>query len=147
MHSIGTHGVYGKRLHSRGTGPAARRRKYSNAGRLGSILGNDFRGRVHFTRSFHRPTGLTLDTEIRLVIDAVDCFGEVAINNHAIGSMRGDEGRRHFKIGRLLDLRNQLSVIVECPRVTASSPPLPRPPGREGQPGGLIGEVRLEIDE
>ena len=108
----------------------------------GGLLGDDFRGRVCFTRRFGLPTGLEPEQRIDLVIDGVDAFGNVSLNGEPLGNVANEPAR--FDITRHLKPRNELEVLIELPRLIAESAPLPRP-GREHLPGGLIGEVRLEI--
>ena len=108
-------------------------------------LGADFRGRVRFTRFFHRPTGLDGRQRIELVVHQVDAFGSVSLNGRFLGEIRIDAGPARFDISHQLESRNELTIEVELPDVTDGSAALVRSPGREGQPGGLVGEVGLEI--
>jgi hypothetical protein len=107
-----------------------------------ALLGVDFRGRVRFTRRFGLPTGIEPEQRIDLVIEQVDAFGHASLNGQPLGDLTSEPAR--FQVTRLLKPRNALEVIVELPRLTPESVPLSRP-GREHLPGGLIGEVRLEI--
>lgn len=108
----------------------------------GALLGAGFRGRVRYTRGFGLPTGIEPEQRLDLVVDAVDAFGQVSLNGQLLGSVGSEIAR--FEVTALLKPRNELVIEVELPRLTPESAPLPRP-GREGFPGGLIGEVRLEI--
>ena len=108
----------------------------------GALLGNDFRGRIRFNRRFGLPTGIEPEQRIDLVIECVDAFGHASLNGESLGPLGSNAAR--FDVTRQLKPRNELEVIVELPRLSAESAPLPRP-GREHLPGGLIGEVRLEI--
>lgn len=111
----------------------------------GDSLGPDFRGRVRYSRSFHRPTGLDHGQRVELLVDQVDAWGQVTLNGHYLGEVRTMAGPGRFDVtDKLLD-RNELIVEVELPRATAASARLARPTGRAGKPGGLVGEVRLEI--
>jgi hypothetical protein len=112
----------------------------------GDTLGADFRGRVLYTRSFGRPTGLTASECVDLVIEQVDAFGSCSLNGQPLGKIELGAGALCVEITKLLRPRNVLEIEVELPQVGPSSAPLPRR-AREGQPGGLIGEVRLEIYE
>lgn len=107
-------------------------------------LGKDFRGRVLYTRGFNRPTGLEDVDRIELSIECVDAFGCVMLNSNPLGEVSADSQPVCFDITKLLELYNTLEIEVELPRVTASSPPLPRP-SREGLAGGIVGQVALEI--
>lgn len=108
----------------------------------GNLLGVDFRGRVRYMRGFGLPTGIEPDQRIELVVERVDAFGQASLNGRSLGTVGADPTR--FDVTALLASRNELVIDVELPRLTADSAPLFRP-GREGLPGGLIGEVRLEI--
>ncbi len=113
----------------------------------GATLGRDFRGRVRYQRRFNRPTGLDGGQLVYLAFQAVDCFGDVSLNETAIGRVVGDRPDQRFLVTSLLEDVNELTVIVELPWDNPVSAPLPRPAGRDGLPGGLIGEVCLEIEE
>ena len=109
----------------------------------GQTLGDDFRGRVRYVRRFGCPTNLTSGDRVWLVLEAVDARAEVMLNDEPLGSVTGPAGGR-FDITAALRDRNVLTVDVELL-------PLPSEVERErraeraGGPGGLIGEVRLEI--
>jgi hypothetical protein len=106
-----------------------------------------FRGRVRFTRFFNLPTGLEKGDTVWLVVEPPDAWGEVRLNDGALGSVAaGEPAARYDVTDRLLE-RNELIIEVECPQVTPESAPLTRPDDRaEEDAGGLVGEVRLEID-
>lgn len=108
----------------------------------GGLLGADFRGRVRYTRGFGIPTGIEPGQRLDLVVERVDAFGQVFLNGQPLGTVADTLAR--FDVTVLLKPRNELIIEVELPRLTPESAPLPRP-GREGLPGGLVGEVRLEI--
>jgi hypothetical protein len=109
------------------------------------VLG-DFRGRVRFMRSFHRPTGLTPGTHVALVIDAVDARATVMLNGQLLGTCGGPGFAARFNIRPHLQLRNELAIDVELPYELASDARFARPPGRESASGGgLVGDVYLEI--
>jgi hypothetical protein len=110
----------------------------------GPTLGDDFRGQVLYTRHFGCPTGLEDADRVMLVVQRADAFATVALNGQPIGIVPAGGDAARLDVTSLLNPRNQLAILVELPEVTADSAPLPRP-GREGLPGGLVGEVRLEI--
>lgn len=114
-------------------------------GDWGDSLGADFRGRVRYSRRFNRPTGLEPGDLVFITVDDVDAFGAASLNDHPLGAMRLGEGPFRFDVTELLERYNRLMIEVELPRTASDSPPLPRGE-REGLPGGLIGEVRLEIE-
>lgn len=111
-----------------------------------AVLGN-FRGRVRFTRFFNQPTGLGAKDTVWLVVEPPDAWGDVRLNDCALGSVAaGGPPARYDVTHGLLD-RNELIIEVECPKVNNDSGPLARPAGRGNQAvGGLVGEIRLEID-
>ncbi len=110
----------------------------------GSTLGPDFRGRVAYRRRFGCPTGLEPGDRVDLVIDRVDALGSVRLNDEPLGDIPVGGQAWRCDVTRRLGRRNELTVEVELPRVRDGEPP-PARPGREGLPGGLVGEVRLEI--
>jgi hypothetical protein len=111
----------------------------------GESLGSEFRGLVRYTRRFHRPTGLGPGQVVWLAIEQVDTWAKAMLNGHLLGELRAETTPARFDVTRLLRDRNQLSVEVELPRQGADSAVLDRPTDRDGKPGGLVGEVRLEI--
>ena len=111
----------------------------------GDSLGSDFRGQVRYTRTFHRPTGLDKGQRVAVTLQQVDAWGRVWLNGHLLGEIPPAACETRFEVTDQLLERNELTVEVELPRVTPDSPPLARPAQRAGKPGGLVGEVRLEI--
>jgi len=120
----------------------------------GGALGADFQGTVRFTRRFHRPTGLEANSHVSLVIDDVDWQAEVSLNDRLLGtavcshspvSQQAVKCPARLEITKLLAPQNRISIVVSSPALDGGNTPLPRP-CRIGQPGGLIGLVRLEID-
>jgi hypothetical protein len=128
-----------------------------------AAVGPDFQGLVRFTRRFAQPTGITAATRVWLAIENVDWQARIALNAHDLGQIQLARSQpsvplslsptlplslcpARFNITSLLQPRNELTVHVLLPAPDADAPPLDRP-GREGQPGGLIGLVSLEIEE
>jgi hypothetical protein len=110
----------------------------------GQTLGATFRGRVQYRRDFGCPTGLEAGDRVELVIERVDAFGVVVFNTRSLGQIHAGGEKASFDVTSWLRRRNELLIEVELPEVTSASAPLSRP-GREGLPGGLVGEVRIEI--
>lgn len=132
-----------------------------------AVLGSDFRGLVRLIRRFATPTGIDGSTRVWLAIDNVDWQARVSLNNRDLGHIQlaGTTPSlplalspslpllsspalpcpARFDITELLSSRNELIVEVLLPEVAAGVPPLPRA-GRAGEPGGVIGLVRLEIE-
>lgn len=107
----------------------------------GASLGADFRGRVLYARSFHKPTGLGPADRVALVFERVDFVATVRLNSRTMGEIRWEQGRSEFDVTAGLARSNQLEVEIESCPVSSDAQRV----GREGLPGGLIGEVRLEI--
>ena len=55
----------------------------------GLTLGPDFRGRVRYTRRFGLPTNLEPHEEVWLVVEGVDYFGSLALNDTPLGDVTG----------------------------------------------------------
>lgn len=149
VHVIRLRGPWEYRVLSGGS--ASRQEAFPQTGRMrmpadwGDALGADFRGRVEFSRRFARPTGLVSDQRVDLVLDGVDARARVLLNDaHLLEIPPGGSASR-VEIGALLADRNRLIVEVELHEIEAPGKAVVRPPGREHLPGGLFGEVRLEI--
>jgi hypothetical protein len=106
-------------------------------------FGADFRGRVRFCRTFHKPTGLEGDERVWLVIEPPRSAGEVVLNDQPIGSVRVGRPPVRFDITAMLDDDNRLEIVVEHPLLDDSGA---ADDDGTSLPGGLIGEVRLEIE-
>jgi hypothetical protein len=113
----------------------------------GESLGTGFRGRVEYSRCFNRPTGLEPGQRVDLVLEGLDAFGSVALNGQRLGDIDAGAAAVRIDISSLLADRNHLVVEVELPSADDSGNSPQRPAGREHLPGGLYGEVRLEIHE
>jgi hypothetical protein len=142
----------------------------------GASVGANFRGLVRFTRRFAQPTGLDEISRVWLVLESVDWQAAVSLNGTTLGCVQLANSPTtpcllvspslvlplspplplslsspalpcpaRFDIMRILAPRNELTIDVLLPAVDPGTPPLVRP-GRENQPGGLIGLVKLEIE-
>ena len=145
IHSIRLHGpwdakvvaVYG----SHGTVGQERRAKIPSD--WGDWLGADFCGQVEYRRSFNRPTGLEPDQQVWLVVEQVDFHGDVFLNAHSIGSLtcgQSPDSPFRIEIGKSLELSNVLRIDIQ---VAADSDRA----HRAGLAGGLVGSVRIEIEQ
>src|SRR5204863_1246889 len=112
-------------------------------------------GTARFTRRFHRPTGLDAASRVWLAIDDVDWHASVMLNDRSLGQIVSAQSLAQpnthrcpvrFEITADLQPQNVLSITVSSPSLDDDSLLSPRT-GREGQPGSLIGLVRLEIEE
>lgn len=101
-----------------------------------AALGHDFLGVVRYTRNFQRPTGLESGDKVWLVVEPPRSKAAVRINEHPLGEVchGGPAGR--FDITSLLAPSNLLEIEVEHSKDDAG----------DGRCGGLVGEVRLEIE-
>jgi hypothetical protein len=107
----------------------------------GNALGNDFRGVVRYTRTFNRPTNLDPHEHVWLVIERPRSSGNVELNGEELGLAVHDYPWR-YDITRLLGDFNKLTIVVRHPQ---SDRYHSLEPGIDDLPGGLFGEVRLEI--
>jgi len=107
----------------------------------GATLGADFRGRVAYRRRFGCPTGLGHADRVDLVLARVDAYGWATLNGQDLGEIPAGGHAWRCEITSRLRTRNELLVEVELP----AGKPAPERPGRTGGPGGMVGEVRLEI--
>ncbi len=107
-------------------------------------MGRDFLGVVRYSRKFNRATILA-DDRVWLVIEPPRFCGHVRLNGKALGYVRfgGDAGR--FDITGLLEEHNRVDIDVEHPELDDEGNAPDK--GSEFVPGGLVGEVRLEIEE
>jgi hypothetical protein len=119
-------------------------REVSTPGHWGSTLGDDFRGRVEYVRRFGLPTNLSLDERVFLVVERVDWEADISLNGQRLGAVNYVAGPGRFDITPWLRPRNELTIGVELPPWSAAAEPAGRA-DRRGLPGGLVGEVRLEI--
>lgn len=106
-------------------------------------FGDAFFGRVRYRRAFHKPTGLDLGERVFLVIEPPRSEGEAALNGVVLGRVAGDTAR--FDITDRLDYDNLLEIVVTHPAGRESKVTAGELAGLA--PGGLVGEVRLEIEE
>lgn len=101
-------------------------------------MGSGFRGRARYTRRFGLPTNLGPEERVALVIGTVEYSATIHLNGQPLGQQIWDDGDQRYDVTEFLQPRNVLQIVVELRPETAR-------PGREDQPGGLLGDVRLEI--
>jgi len=111
----------------------------------GAVLGNDFLGRVRYVRTFHAPPGLQFDERVWLVVEPQRSEARVVLLEDTLGVVRADGPPQRFDVTHLLGPRNRLEVFVDHPGLVEGRSTVGDPASLP--PGGLIGEVRLEIDE
>ncbi len=103
-------------------------------------LGASFLGRVRYHRIFQKPTGLESGGRVWLVVERPRSRGVVELNRKRLG----DAGGR-FDVTEILADHNRLEIMVEHPAVDASG--FAGDDFDANRTGGLVGEVRLEIEE
>lgn len=141
MHSIRLRGPWRFEVLERLAGDESRRDegKQKMPADWTETLGADFRGTVRYTRTFHQPTGLEPGQQVWLVIEGVTSSGAVTLNDTRLpdcGSTAHDSQVDspfwRQEIQHLLSANCQLIIDVTHPLDAEL-------------PGGLTGEVRLEI--
>ncbi|MEX0611934.1 MAG: hypothetical protein WD738_12980 [Pirellulales bacterium] len=108
-------------------------------------FGRDFLGRVRYRRTFQKPTGLETGERVWLVVEPPRSQGAVTLNDRPLGEVRSGDPPARFEITAQLDDHNRLEVVVDHPALDAAS--VANDDSITDLPGGLVGEVRLEIDE
>jgi hypothetical protein len=103
-------------------------------------FGGDFLGRVRYHRVFQTPTGLEDGERVFLVVEPPRSHGMVRFFEQLLGEVRHGGAPGRFEITEQLTDHNRLEIIVDHP-----SPSDTRFDAKS--PGGLIGEIRLEIEE
>jgi hypothetical protein len=106
----------------------------------GAVLGATFLGLVRYLRNFQKPTGLESGERVWLVVEGPRSRGTLELNSKRLGDADG-----RFDITELLGDHNRLEIVVEHPAVDARG--VARDDDDTALTGGLIGEVRLEIEE
>ncbi len=108
-------------------------------------FGGDFLGRVRYVRTFNSPPGLQPDERVWLVVEPQRSEASVMMSEESLGVVKADGPPLRFDITHLLSPQNRLEVFVDHPVIaegrTTESGAASLPPG------GLVGEVRLEIEE
>jgi len=110
-----------------------------------AAFGADFLGRVRYHRVFQSPTGLENGERVFLVVEGGRSRALVELNRKRLddGLTYGQVGR--YEITAMLEDHNRLEIVVEHAALD-----LGRAANDDGDtllPGGLVGEVRLEIEE
>src|SRR5688572_19376043 len=109
-----------------------------------SVFGADFLGRVRYVRTFNKPTGLDSGERVFLVVEPPRSVGRVAINGELLGEVKWGAPAGRFDITTSLKDHNAVEVEVSHPALDdAENVILETTPVS----GGLVGDVRLEIEE
>ncbi len=109
-----------------------------------AVLGDDFLGRVCYRRTFQKPTGLEHGERVWLVVEPPRTHGVVELNRKRLGEVRSRDRTWRFDITDLLEEHNRLEIVVSHPALDAAEA---ADDHSSTLPGGLVGEVRLEIAE
>jgi hypothetical protein len=110
-----------------------------------AVLGANFFGRVRYTRSFNKPTGLDSGERVFLVVEPPRSEACVLLHGQPVGSVRAGDDAGRFDITERLESHNRLEIIVDHPALDEMRSVVGDP--AELPPGGLVSEVRLEIEE
>jgi hypothetical protein len=116
-----------------------------------AAFGGDFLGRVRYLRTFNAPPGLVPEERVWLVVEPQRSEARVMMSEETLGTVVAGGGAGRFDITHLLSPHNRLEIFVDHPAL-ADLPKLVDGRIRDGDdalrlPGGLVGEVRLEIEE
>jgi hypothetical protein len=107
--------------------------------------GRDFLGRVRYRRTFQKPTGLDNGERVWLVIEPPRSHGTVLLGDESLGELRWGEPAARYDITERLEDHNRLEIIVAHPALDAAG--MADDDSGTTTAGGLVGEVRLEIEE
>jgi hypothetical protein len=110
-----------------------------------SVMGSDFIGRVLHVRTFNKPTGLDSGERVFLIVEPPRSEACIVMKGQLIGFVRPGAESERFDITDRLDSHNRLEVYVDHPALDEMRSIVGDP--AKSPPGGLIGEVRLEIEE
>jgi hypothetical protein len=110
-----------------------------------AAFGGDYLGRVRYVRPFNAPPGLQPDERVWLVVEPQRSAARVMLSEETLGMVSDSGAAQRFDITHLLSPHNRLEIFVDHPAVvdgwSAATDAAAMPPG------GLVGEVRLEIEE
>src|SRR5687768_15165184 len=78
-----------------------------------AAIGDEFRGRVRFTRRFGLPTNLDIQERVFLVVGELVEQGTIELNGTALGQPSLQDGPQRYDVTSLLKPRNELVILVE----------------------------------
>jgi hypothetical protein len=110
-----------------------------------AVLGGDFRGRVRYRRTFQMPTGLDEGQRVWLAVEPPRSCGTVTLGGVMLGTVRAGDPPARYDITDRLRETNHLEIVVEHPPLDDAA--FSNDDDTTRLPGGLVGEVRLEIEE
>jgi hypothetical protein len=108
-----------------------------------AVMEPDFLGVVRYGRTVYRPTNLSGE-RVWLVVEPARSLAVVRVNGEVLGRVRFGSELGRFDITPLLVEHNRVEIDVEHPALDENQ----SAPDDDSRlvPGGLTGEVRLEID-
>ena len=84
------------------------KKKVTELGKVDSPAVSDCR----FARTFHRPTGLSTEEQVWLVVTGLTFHGEILLNGTLLGVISSEKPDGDFEITSLLRPRNQLELRI-----------------------------------
>ena len=127
-----------------GTSPPLPAGKTAAPGAWANLVEVGFRGEIVFRRRFHKPTGLTDDSTVALVVEGLAIEAEIWLNQSRLGELERGDSPGEYEIGPLLAAENLLEIRLHLPLEPQSGSPLATGQSSE-RAGETPGEVRLEI--
>ena len=122
--------------------PATRAKMPAN---WADAFGPGFLGRVRYVRTFQKPTGLESGGRVFLVVSPPQSEGCILLGGQLLGFVYPGESAQRFDITERLDSHNTVEIFVDHPALDELRSKVGDPAALP--PGGLVGEVRLEIEE
>jgi hypothetical protein len=110
-----------------------------------NLFGRDYFGRVSYRRLFQRLSGLESGERAFLVVEPPRSRGVLSLNGKTLGEVVWGGPPARFDVTDLLADPNRLEIVVEHPVLDGTA--LADDDDFSQSPGGLVGEVRLEIEE
>ena len=110
-----------------------------------AVFGSDFCGRVRYRRTFQMPTGLDKGQRVWLAVEPPRSSGTVSLGGELLGQIYFGDAPGRYDITDRLRETNLLEIVVEHPALDA--PHLAHDDDATRIAGGLVGEVRLELEE
>jgi len=109
------------------------------------MLEECFLGVVRYSRNFNRPTNLEPHERVWLVVEPPRSHGRVCANDVELGCVRLGAPAGRFDITALLKDYNAVVIDVGHPELDGEGQAIGD--GSLSEAGGLVGEVRLEIED
>jgi hypothetical protein len=110
-------------------------------------LGADFLGRVRYVRTFNSPPGLRSSARVWLVVEPPRSYARVTMVDETLGTVAAEGPAQRFDITHRLSSHNRLEIFVDHPEPAVVESGVAAGVDAVLGVGGLVGEVRLEIEE